>query len=116
MCSVLHCVSFLVSVDEAAHRGELELMTRVDPRLGEALLELARTHRSAKYQALALHHLGANDEALAAAERTTSRWLVARVAPMPLARAAFDVMASRLGPDLRDGFVTRAPLARRLAR
>src|SRR5205823_9207464 len=88
----------------------LEILSRIDPSKAEELLTLSRQFGSSKYQALALAYLGSTDEAVAKAQRTGSSWLVARVAPEPLAQACADELAADLPADLREGFVTRGPL------
>jgi hypothetical protein len=93
----------------------LELRVRIDPTRAEELLERARRYGSAKYEALAFGALGAVGEATAAARRTGSPWLLARVAPPPLARSSIEHLAAGLPPELRPGFLTRGPLSRRLS-
>lgn len=92
----------------------LDLRARTDTSHAEPLLDRAREHGSAKYEALALAHLGRADAAAAVAQRTGSASLLARVAPEPVARRSFETMAGALPTDLRDGFVRRGVLARRL--
>jgi tetratricopeptide (TPR) repeat protein len=95
----------------------LELLTRMDGGAGadaEELLARARRHEATKYVALGLAALGRVDDAVAAAQRTGSPVLVARVAPGPLARAQVEAIAAGLPPELRDRFVRRGPLAARL--
>ena len=92
-----------------------ELASRLDPPAAEALLELARTHGSAKYQALALARLGRRDEATRIATPVGSDYLLAQVAPPAPARAAVDRIAAALPPDLRPAFLERGQLAIALA-
>jgi tetratricopeptide (TPR) repeat protein len=87
-----------------------ELASRLDPPAAEALLELARTHGSAKYQALALARLGHRDEATRIAAPVGSDYLLAQVAPPAQARAAIDRIAAALPPDLRPAFLERGQL------
>jgi class 3 adenylate cyclase/DNA-binding SARP family transcriptional activator len=94
----------------------LELVARMDPPHAEGLLERARQHGSAKYEALALAHLGAAEEAAEVARATGSASLLARVAPEPAARRSYEAMAATLSPELRDGFTRHGVLARRFAR
>jgi tetratricopeptide (TPR) repeat protein len=84
----------------------LELVARMEPERAEELLYLARRHGSWKYEALALSSLGRLDEASAAARRTGSAWMLARVAPEPLARASAAEIARALPAALREGFIT----------
>jgi hypothetical protein len=92
-----------------------ELTSRLDPPAAEALLELARTHGSAKYQALALARLGRRDEATRIAAPVGSDYLLARVAPPAQARAAVDRIAAALPPGLRPAFLERGQLVIALA-
>ena len=99
-------------------RAELrhaELVSRLDPPAAEALLDLARTYGSAKYQALALAHLGRRPEAAALAAASGSDSLLAQVAPPAQARAAVDRIANTLPRPLRSGFLKRGRLARELS-
>jgi DNA-binding SARP family transcriptional activator len=91
----------------------LEIYARVDRSRAEELSTLARQFGSAKYQALALAHLGATDAAVAVAQQTGSAWLLARVGPEAVARQSAEELAGLLPAGLRDGFVTRGPLLRR---
>jgi tetratricopeptide (TPR) repeat protein len=88
-----------------------ELASRLDPPAAEALLELARTYGSAKYQALALARLGRRPEAATLAAATGSDYLLAQVAPPPEARAALDRIAAGLPAGLRPAFLERGFLA-----
>jgi len=92
-----------------------ELASRLDPPAAEALLELARTHGSAKYQALAPARLGHRDEATRIAAPVGSDYLLAQVAPAAQARAAIDRIAAALPPDLRPAFLERGQLVIALA-
>jgi DNA-binding SARP family transcriptional activator len=88
-----------------------ELASRLDPPAAEALLALARTYGSAKYQALALARLGRRPEAAGLVAATGSDYLLAQVAPPAQARAAVDRIAAGLPPELRPRFLERGPLA-----
>ena len=88
-----------------------ELASRLDPPAAEALLELARTYGSTKYQALALARLGRRPEAAGLVAATGSDYLLAQVAPPAQARAAVDRIAAGLPPELRPRFLERGPLA-----
>jgi tetratricopeptide (TPR) repeat protein len=92
-----------------------DLASRLDPPAAGALLELARTYGSAKYQALALARLGRRPEAADLAATTGSDYLLAQVAPPPQARAARDRIAEALPGPLRSGFLKLGPLARALS-
>jgi tetratricopeptide (TPR) repeat protein len=94
----------------------LELLARLDRSNAEELLVLSRQYGSAKYEALALFALDRPEEALRTAELTGSPWLVARVAPEPLAREQADRLAADLPAELRVGFVERGPLLGRFRR
>lgn len=119
------CGRWLAEIDSllADHVGygwrielrRLEILCRMDPSRGEELLAAARSHLSAKYEALALHHLRRTDLAVDVARRTGSPWLLARVASGPVARENLDELAALLPEELRGGFLTRGPLARQLA-
>jgi DNA-binding SARP family transcriptional activator len=88
-----------------------ELASRLDPPAAEALLELARTYGSTKYQALALARLGRRPEAAGLVAATGSDYLLAQVAPPAQARAAVDRIAAGLPPELRPRFLERGRLA-----
>ena len=88
-----------------------ELTSRLDPPAAEALLALARTYGSTKYQALALARLGRRPEAAGLVAATGSDYLLAQVAPPAQARAAVDRIAAGLPPELRPGFLERGRLA-----
>jgi hypothetical protein len=94
----------------------LELLARMDGSSAEELLASSRQHGSAKYEALALSYLEHPDEALTTAQLTGSEWLIARVAPEPLARRHADHLAAALPAELRAGFTERGPLLRRFDR
>jgi DNA-binding SARP family transcriptional activator/tetratricopeptide (TPR) repeat protein len=93
-----------------------ELASRLDPPAAEALLELARTYGSAKYQALALARLGRRRQAALVAAPVGSDYLLAQVAPPAQARAAVDRIAAALPPALRPGFLERGRLVVALGR
>ena len=88
-----------------------ELTSRLDPPAAEALLALARSYGSTKYQALALARLGRRPEAAGLVAATGSDYLLAQVAPPAQARAAVDRIAAALPPELRPGFLERGRLA-----
>ena len=88
-----------------------ELASRLDPPAAEALLGLARTYGSTKYQALALARLGRRPEAAALVAASGSDYLLAQVAPPAQARAAVDRIAAGLPAELRPGFLERGQLA-----
>ncbi|HEV2920879.1 MAG TPA: transcriptional regulator, partial [Actinomycetota bacterium] len=88
-----------------------ELASRLDPPAAEAVLALARTYGSTKYQALALARLGRGAEAVELAAASGSDYLLAQVAPPAQARAAVDRIAAGLPPELRPAFLRRGPLA-----
>jgi DNA-binding SARP family transcriptional activator len=92
---------------------QLELLARLDPARGEELRALARQRGSAKYEALALAHLGHHGEAAAVAARTGSDWLLAAVAPPPRASQAIERAAVRLPARLRGDFLAHGALASR---
>lgn len=92
---------------------QLDLLARGEPARGEELLELARGRGSAKYEALALAHLGRRDEAATAAAGTGSDWLVAAVAPDRTATQATERVAARLPQHLRADFLARGALVAR---
>jgi DNA-binding SARP family transcriptional activator len=92
----------------------IDVRCRMVPEEAELLLELSRERRSAKYEALALAHLGRREEAATVGAATGSDLLLAEVAPAPAARAAFDRLAAALPAELREGFTTRGRLAVRL--
>jgi hypothetical protein len=91
----------------------VEIHARVDRSRAEELSTLARQFGSAKYEALALAHLGQTDAAVAVAQRTGSTWLLARVGPEAVARPHVEELARLLPVGLRDGFVSRGPLVGR---
>jgi DNA-binding SARP family transcriptional activator/tetratricopeptide (TPR) repeat protein len=92
---------------------QLELLARLDPARGEELRGLARQRGSAKYESLALAHLGQHKEATAVAARTGSDWLLAAVAPPPRASQAIEHAAARLPERLRADFLARGAVASR---
>ncbi|MDF2977456.1 MAG: hypothetical protein K0S40_2184 [Actinomycetospora sp.] len=89
----------------------LEMQARWEPDRAEALLEYARTYRSAKYEALALGHLGRDEEAASVGARTRSDLVVAQSGPPAQRVAARDRIAAALPPELRTRFVARGRLA-----
>ncbi|MBP2367842.1 ATP-binding protein [Pseudonocardia parietis] len=88
----------------------LEMQARWRPELSEQLLEHARRFRSAKYEALALAHLGRAAEASAAARRTSSALVIASVCPGPERDSALERIRAGLPPELRDDFTRRGRL------
>lgn len=88
----------------------LEMQARWRPELAEQLLEHARRFQSAKYEALALAHLGRAGEATAAAQRTASALVVASVCPGPDRDRALERIRAGLPPDLREDFTRRGRL------
>jgi DNA-binding SARP family transcriptional activator/tetratricopeptide (TPR) repeat protein len=92
---------------------QLELMCRLDPTRGEELRELSRQRGSAKYESLALAHLGREQEAAAVAGRTGSEWLLALVAPSPRASDALERVTAQLPQRFRADFLARGAVIRR---
>ena len=92
---------------------QLELLARLVPVRGEELRALARRRGSAKYESLALAHLGRPDEAAAVAARTGSDWLLAAVAPPARASQSIERSAARLPERLRADFLARGAVASR---
>lgn len=88
----------------------IEMQARWEPERAEALLTHARRFRSAKYEALALTHLGRDAEAAAAAGRTGSDLVVASVGATPSRAAARDRICAALPAELRTAFVARGRL------
>ena len=88
----------------------LEMQARWRPELAEQLLEHARRFQSAKYEALALAHLGRDAEAAAAARRTASALVVASVCPGTERDPALERIRAGLPPDLREDFTRRGRL------
>ena len=84
----------------------LEMRARWDRTQAEALLEHARKFSSAKYESLALWHLGRPEQAAATAARTGSDLLVAQVGSPPSRRAAVERIAASLPSELRGRFVS----------
>ncbi len=87
-----------------------EMRSRWDPGLAEALLDYARTYSSAKYESLALRHLGRNEEAARKAATTGSDLLIGQLGGPGASRAAIDRITAALSPELRDTFVARGRL------
>jgi DNA-binding SARP family transcriptional activator/class 3 adenylate cyclase len=85
----------------------LELAARLDSVHADELLTRAQEHGSLKYEALALAHLGRNEDAAAAAATTGSDLLVAHVAPDPTATAAANRVATNLRAEHRARFLDR---------
>lgn len=82
----------------------LEMRARWDRGQAEALLEYARTYSSAKYESLALHHLGRDEEAARKAAGTGSDLLIGQLGEAAASRAAVNRIAGALSPELRDRF------------
>ncbi|WP_116710017.1 ATP-binding protein [Actinomycetospora cinnamomea] len=89
----------------------LEMQARWDPGRADALLDQARTYRSAKYEALALRHLGRDREAAGAAARTRSDLVVAQSGAPGDRVAARERIAAGLPSELRTVFVAKGRLA-----
>lgn len=85
----------------------LELAARLDPSHGDELLGQATKYGSAKYRALALAHLGREDDAVAVASTTGSDLLLAYVGPESMATQAAERVAARLTAEHRVGFLER---------
>jgi DNA-binding SARP family transcriptional activator len=92
---------------------EIELRARLEPRRAEELRALARERGSAKYESLALAHLGRHEEAAIVAARTGSDWLLAAVAPPPDAARALDRLVTRLPDQFRERFMAGGAVAGR---
>jgi DNA-binding SARP family transcriptional activator len=88
----------------------LEMQSRWEPERAEVLLADARTFRSAKYEALALTHLGRHEEAAAAAVRTRSDLVIAQVGAPSTRGPARDRIAAALPAELRARFVEQGRL------
>ncbi|MDD7938276.1 AAA family ATPase [Actinomycetospora lutea] len=88
----------------------LEMQARWEPERAEELLATARTYRSAKYEALALTHLGRPQEAASAALRTRSDLVVAQVGAPSARGPARDRIAAALPAELRPRFVEHGRL------
>ncbi|MFC5142870.1 ATP-binding protein [Actinomycetospora rhizophila] len=88
----------------------LEMQARWEPGRAEELLAAARTYRSAKYEALALTHLGRPQEAASAALRTRSDLVVAQVGAPSARGPARDRIAAALPAELRPRFVEHGRL------
>jgi DNA-binding SARP family transcriptional activator/tetratricopeptide (TPR) repeat protein len=83
----------------------LEMRSRWDPSLAEALRDDARRYSSRKYEALALRTLGRPEEARAVAASTGSDLLIAQLGTPAEQRAAMDRIATALPDRLRTSFV-----------
>jgi tetratricopeptide (TPR) repeat protein len=88
----------------------IEMQARWEPERAEDLLAYARRFRSAKYEALALTHLGRDAEAAAAADRTGSDLVVASVGATSTRASARDRICAGLPAELRTAFVARGRL------
>jgi DNA-binding SARP family transcriptional activator/tetratricopeptide (TPR) repeat protein len=88
----------------------LEMRSRWEPELAEALLDEARRYSSRKYLALALHALGRPEEARSAAAATGSDLLLGQLGTPAERRAAVDRIAAALPAELRASFVTAGRL------
>lgn len=89
----------------------LEMQARWDGRRAEQLLAHARSFRSAKYEALALTHLGRDREAAAAAARTGSDLVIASTGARPDRAAARDRIRAALPTEMRADFAEHGRLA-----
>jgi tetratricopeptide (TPR) repeat protein len=88
----------------------IEMQARWEPERAEDLLAYARRFRSAKYEALALTHLGRDAEAATAADRTGSDLVVASVGATSTRASARDRICAGLPAELRTAFVARGRL------
>ncbi|TCK24422.1 ATP-binding protein [Pseudonocardia endophytica] len=88
----------------------IEMQARWEPERAEELLAYARRFRSAKYEALALTHLGRDEEAATAAARTGSDLVVASVGASATRAAARDRICAGLPAELRTAFAARGRL------
>jgi tetratricopeptide (TPR) repeat protein len=88
-----------------AHMRLLEMQARFEPPRAEELLLLARTNSSAKYESLALWHLGQAAQAAQAAAELGSDQLIAQVGESGDARQAILRLADALPVDQRERFM-----------
>jgi DNA-binding SARP family transcriptional activator len=88
----------------------VEMQARFEPARAEELLELARSHSSPKYQALAMWHLGSFDEAARIARQVGSDQLLAQVGDPNEAAAAIDRLAVLLPREDRERFMATGRL------
>lgn len=89
----------------------VEMQARWEPGRAEELLGMARAYRSTKYEALALTHLGRDEEAAATAVRTRSDLVIAQVGAPSTRGPARDRIAAALPAEWRGRFVERGRLA-----
>ncbi|SHL17500.1 Transcriptional regulatory protein, C terminal [Pseudonocardia thermophila] len=90
----------------------VEMQARFDAGQAERLLDLARTHSSPKYIALALRHLGRHEEAAGIAAATGSDLLVAQLGAPADRAGALRRIAATLTAEQRATFVTAGRLHR----
>jgi hypothetical protein len=88
----------------------MEMRSRWEPELAEALLDEARKYSSRKYEALALRTLGRPEEARAVAATTGSDLLMAQLGAPNERRAALDRICTALPGRLRASFVATGRL------
>jgi DNA-binding SARP family transcriptional activator len=88
----------------------LEMRSRFDPTLAEALRDEARSYSSPKYEALALAALGKAELAGQIAARTGSDLLIAQLGTPAERRAATERIARRLPEPLRASFASAGRL------
>ena len=84
----------------------LEMRSRWEPAVAEALLEKARRYSSRKYEALALRTLGYPAQAAEVASATGSDLLLGQLGGPAQRRAALARIAAALPTELRSTFVT----------
>jgi hypothetical protein len=83
----------------------LDMRSRWEPAIAEALLDEARRYSSLKYEALALATLGKVEQAARLAAETGSDLLVGQLGAPAQRRAAVERIAKALPATLRDSFV-----------
>jgi DNA-binding SARP family transcriptional activator/tetratricopeptide (TPR) repeat protein len=88
----------------------MEMRSRWEPGIAEALLDQARKYSSRKYEALALRALGRPEEAHAVIASVGSDLLMAQLGTPAERRAAVSRIAEALPTDLRESFVTAGRL------
>lgn len=88
----------------------LEMQARWDRRRAEQLLAYARDFRSAKYEALALTHLGRDEESAAAAARTGSDLVIASAGAQSDRSRARDRICAALPTEMRADFAEHGRL------
>ncbi|MDN5916671.1 MAG: AAA family ATPase [Pseudonocardia sp.] len=90
----------------------LEMQARWEPERAEQLLAHARSFRSAKYEALALTHLGRDEESAAAAARTGSDLVIASTGARSERSRSRDRICAALPTEMRTDFAERGRLSR----